>query len=115
MPKTSAQSRFWQHATNNDDPYACWPFDIGHCREGYAQMRVDGVLTMAHRFAYEYLIGPIPDGLEVDHLCHNSDPDCPGGPCVHRLCVNPLHLEAVTPKQNTQRRKFNGGGKRRAA
>lgn len=45
----------------------------------------------AHRWSHEYYIGPIPDGYEVDHLCFNI------------ICVNPLHLEAVTKKVNMER------------
>lgn len=48
-------------------------------------------LTAAHRFAYEYINGPIPTGLQLDHLCRN------------RLCVNPAHLEPVTLKENIHR------------
>lgn len=59
----------------------------------------------AHRIAYELFKGPIPAGYHVDHVCHGADPDCYGlgASCPHRRCVNPLHLEAVTPSLNRAR------------
>lgn len=47
---------------------------------------------------------PIPDDLQIDHLCHTDDPGCLGGnDCPHRRCVNPAHLEPVTPQGNSLR------------
>lgn len=48
-------------------------------------------MVLAHRWAYEYFVGPIPEGLTIDHLCRN------------RLCCNPAHLEVVTQRENTLR------------
>jgi hypothetical protein len=57
----------------------------------YGQFWYHGSNGLAHRFAYETMVGPIPRGLELDHICR-----------VQR-CVNPAHLEAVTPSVNMQR------------
>lgn len=51
---------------------------------------------IAHRFAYEFIHGPIPKGLEIDHTCQN------------KLCVNPAHLELVTHQENCKRRPRSG-------
>ncbi len=59
---------------------------------GYASFRHQGRSVLAHRWAWEHYYGkPIPDGMEIDHLC------------FFKLCVNPVHLEAVTPLENKLR------------
>ncbi len=86
----------------------CWLWS-GPCNaQGYGQVgavKPDGNRTTyrVHRAVYEYLVGPIPDGLELDHLCHKPIA-CPGGrTCPHRKCLNPLHLEPVTRGENYKR------------
>lgn len=81
-------ARFWSFVTTVGD---CWLWTGGIHKNGYASFRVAGVRTMAHRWAYEHFVGPIPDGLQIDHLCRV------------RHCVNPSHMEPVTPRENTNR------------
>ena len=73
--------------------------------QGYGSVTITGDRQRpVHRAAYEYFVGPIPDGLHVDHLCHGWDADCPCGPaCLHRRCINVDHLEPVTPQENAAR------------
>lgn len=69
----------------------CWLW-TGHLHDhGYAMLRANGKNMRMHRWSYEHFIGPIPRGLQIDHLCRT------------RCCVNPDHLEAVTGKENTKR------------
>ncbi len=72
---------------------ACWLW-LAHAKNsGYGEFFVDSARPreLAHRYSYERLIGPIPDGLVIDHLCRNV------------RCVRPDHLEAVTSRENTLR------------
>ena len=74
------------------DGYYCWSF-AGKWNDGkgYKKVQVKGVASYVHRYVYEALVGPIADGLILDHLCRN-----PG-------CCNPRHLEPVTVGTNTRR------------
>lgn len=58
---------------------------------GYGKIMIDGSKQQVHRVAYEHWVGPIPDGYHVDHLCSI------------RACIEPSHLEPVTPRENTLR------------
>ena len=69
----------------------CWHWTAAGTGNGYGQIFFDGKVRMAHRVSYEVLVSPIPDGLQIDHLCRN------------RGCCNPTHLEPVTPRENTMR------------
>lgn len=72
--------------------------------DGYGKVSIDGRSGYAHRAAYQAYVGLIPQGMQIDHLCHSEDPECGGGSdCRHRRCINPLHLEAVTARENSIR------------
>jgi hypothetical protein len=87
----------------------CWEWQ-GFVNKGgygaicYRRPGAKGHIKLVHRFFYENLVGPIDEGTHIDHVCHNRDTSCKGGPtCPHRRCANPDHLEAVTPKTNILR------------
>ena len=69
----------------------CWLWIGTKDGSGYGLLYINGHLVKAHRFAYELLVGSIPEGLTIDHLCRN------------RACVNPDHLEPVTMRTNLLR------------
>src|SRR6516164_8335516 len=85
-----AATRFWAKVQKGD-PDECWIWTASLYPSGYGQFAVDPYSRRqaAHIFAWEQKNGPVPNGLVLDHTCHNHDPDCPGGPCKHRACVNP--------------------------
>jgi hypothetical protein len=80
-------SDFWAKVNKTD---GCWEWTRGKSW-GYGVHTSGGKRHKAHRFAYELLVGPIPGGLTLDHLCRN------------RGCVNPTHLEPVTNRENILR------------
>lgn len=80
----------------------CWLWLGSRSTKGYGQVYREGAHLQVHRIAFESEYGDIPEGLVIDHLCH--DPEvCVGGTCVHRICVNPAHLAAVTNEANLRR------------
>ncbi len=80
------------HEYSETDENGCWVWTAAKTAEdGYGKLSVEGTLTPAHRASYEVFVGPIPDGLDIDHLCRN------------RSCVNPEHLEPVTRRENLLR------------
>ncbi|OZC80251.1 hypothetical protein CH274_13530 [Rhodococcus sp. 06-418-5] len=73
----------------------CWLWTGSLNNKGYGQVGVGGRVKLAHRVAYELLIGPIPEGLQLDHVRARG--------CEHKNCVNPSHLEPVTCQVNNSR------------
>ncbi len=87
-----ASLRFWAKVDIQElEPSPCWLWLGGKNSSGYGYFYYEGRHVRAHRWAYEQSIGPIPEGLQLDHLCRV------------RACVNPAHLEPVTGKENYRR------------
>jgi len=79
------------------DEHGCWIWTGGTGgKTGYGKFNVRVApgqwrMVSTHRYAYEQIIGPVPDGMQLDHLCRV------------RLCCNPEHLEPVTRRVNQSR------------
>lgn len=89
MTSTVTGGRFWAKVAD-PDAKGCWLWQ-GSTSDGYGLFAVGGKTNLAHRYSYAHLIGPIPEGLTLDHLCRV------------RACVNPAHLEPVTRGENVLR------------
>lgn len=104
------ERRFWAQVDRRG-PDECWPWDGYLQWNGYGIYGAgkDGTTRLAHRIAYEYVNGPIPEGLVLDHECHTRDRSCKlVYDCPHRRCCNPRHGRPKTQAQNIA--SGNGGG-----
>jgi hypothetical protein len=97
-PRPSLAERAWRKITQGPmlSPYLgpCWDWTGGKKGTRYGGIVIgdgDPRRAYAHRVVYELVRGPVPEGLELDHLCRR------------RFCVNPAHLEAVTHTENVRR------------
>jgi hypothetical protein len=86
--RKNGPAEFWKKVRKTP---SCWIWTSRKNAGGYGIFYVNGRGMPAHRYSYELVAGPIPDGLHLDHLCRN------------RCCVNPAHLEPVTCAINVHR------------
>ena len=86
------ETRFWNKVSIREG--ACWEWNGAHTGRGYGLFWDSRKQVMTHRHVYELLIGGIPSGKEIDHLCRNHN------------CVNPEHLEPVPHIVNVRRGKI---------
>jgi len=90
--------RFWRFVS--PEPMSgCWLWAGTMMANGYAGLQIGRQAVRAHRFAYEALVGPIPPGLMLDHVCHQ------------RMCVNPAHLRPATRRQNMSNLRGKSSGR----
>jgi hypothetical protein len=111
MPEATPEERFWDKVNKHGpvperrpDLGRCWIWNGTKGRAGHGQFNVDGRHVSAYRFAWELLVGPIPEGYEPDHLCRVP-------PCVKPIAdeFGPAHLEPVTRQENQLRGEGVGG------
>lgn len=92
-----ATERYWNRVDKTGGEDACWPWTGGKIPDGYGMVRWMGRSELAHRVAAMLTLGPIPYGLQVNHLCARS-----------RACCNPKHVYIGTSKQNCADRHRDG-------
>lgn len=85
------EERLWERVDKVSSEAGCWLWTGALVAGGYGTVSRNMKMLRVHRVTYELLVGPIPAGLQLDHLCRN------------RACCNPGHLEPVTAKENFRR------------
>lgn len=87
-PKQTVEERFWSKV-NKDAPKGCWEWTSSHDGR-YGTFSLNKRKPKAHRLSFEWSNGPIPDGMQIDHMCWNT------------RCVNPDHLRLASNAENNQ-------------
>lgn len=100
--RTAAERVYSRLKATGDSIWDCWEWQ-GALRRGYGTVNIGGRLIYVHRWVYEDMIAPIPEGLYLDHTCLN-----------HK-CANPYHLDPVTNEENVARGGYSSGYRKVAA
>ena len=97
---SSVKERFLSHVSIPEDKFLCWTWCAAKMKSGYGVFGIGARTTyLAHRVSFMMFVGPINDGMEIDHVCHV------------RWCVNPSHLRPTTHKENSSRPLLGGVAK----
>ena len=89
-----------------EQPNGCWHHSSKPNNKGYAVTRIGWPVVKGekiHRLSWMYFNGDIPEGMVLDHLCHDPATCAGGDTCEHRRCVNPDHLQLVTAPENNKK------------
>lgn len=92
-PEPTLKQRLYAKIDQSAGPDGCWLWTGGTTDHGYGRFNN----MSPHRLSYEFEHGPIPEGVEIDHICHVT------------LCMNPEHLRLATRKQNSENRACGWG------
>ena len=108
MPRPTTTERFWNKVDKSGPiplrkkaPGNCWLWLSETTDNGYGRFFANKRKVMAYRWSYERFVGAIPEGLQLDHLCRTP------------ACVNPNHLEPVTPRENVRRGSISAAARER--
>lgn len=100
----SPDCRFWDKVHMGKSNADCWLWlgarSVGG---GYGRFDANNTRYVAHRFSYEAMVGMVPEGYQLDHVV-----------CANTICVNPRHVEPVTPQEHGRRSGIESGRVRRA-
>ena len=90
MAAETIEHRFWSKVCKTED---CWTWKAACDPKGYGRFFRGRGMALAHRVSWELAHGPIPEGMDIDHICHNHG------------CVRPEHLRPATRQDNAQYRR----------